>query len=89
MWEEPIKLFLSRLHEKKTTILNVAVGALEYETERPLIYKDEDSYPARGTPINRLTPKDQGRISAVLTHLGWVAKRSESERWWEPKSENE
>jgi hypothetical protein len=40
----------------------------------------------RGTPINRLTPKDQQRITSVLTHLGWGPKRNEHERWWEPKS---
>jgi predicted P-loop ATPase len=85
VWEEPIKLFLSRLHEKKTTILNVAVGALEYETERPLMPMNKNEpLPARGTPLNRMSPKDQSRVAAVLTHLGWVPKRDMRERWWEP-----
>jgi len=38
---------------------------------------------AAGTPINRLSPNDQRRITAVLTHLGWVPKRDTRERWWE------
>jgi hypothetical protein len=61
----------------------VALGALEFEAERPLIHK-EGPQPARGTPINRLTPHDQRRISAILTHLGWEPKRNLTERWWQP-----
>jgi hypothetical protein len=88
-WEQPIADFLARLHEpKRTTILNVAVGALEYETERPMIYDKDEPQPARGTPINRLTPKDQSRIAAVLTHLGWEPKRDMHERWWQPVTRN-
>jgi hypothetical protein len=41
-------------------------------------------YPARGTPINRLSPNDQHRIAAVLTHLKWIPKKSGGVRWWEP-----
>jgi hypothetical protein len=40
----------------------------------------------RGTPINRLGPVDQRRITAVLQHLGWEPKRSKGERWWQPKN---
>jgi hypothetical protein len=55
VWERPIADFLGRLPEgdlmqpKRTTILNVAVYALDFEDERPTS-KDEP----RGTPINRL-----------------------------------
>jgi len=38
----------------------------------------------RKTPINRMTIKDQGRVAAVLRHLGWASKRNKTERWWEP-----
>ena len=68
------------------TILQVAIGALEYEAERPLMPKNEDEpQPARGTLINRLSPKDQQRIAAVLTHLKWEPKHNNRERWWQPK----
>ena len=86
MWEQPIADFLKRLPEgdlvtpKRTTILQIAVHALDFEEERPTS-KDEP----RGTPINRLSPADQRRIIAVLTHLGWEPKRTMHERWWEPK----
>jgi hypothetical protein len=86
-WEQPIKRFLDKLHlPKRTTILSVALGALEYEGQRPLVPRsDDEPRPVRGTPINRLSPADQRRIAAVLTHLGWGPKRDEHERWWEPK----
>ena len=86
VWEQPIADFLARLPEgdllrpKRTTILNVAIYALDFEDERPTS-KDEP----RGTPINRLTIPDARRIAAVLTHLDWVPKRKKNERWWEPK----
>jgi Virulence-associated protein E/Primase C terminal 2 (PriCT-2)/Bifunctional DNA primase/polymerase, N-terminal len=83
-WEEPIAIYLDRLHEKKTTILHVAVHALQYELERPLMPKDKNApQPARGTPINRLGTADARRIAAVMTTLGW--KRGERDmhgRWW-------
>jgi hypothetical protein len=86
VWEQPIARFLEKLHEKRTTILQVAIGALEFEAERPLMPKNEDEpQPARGTPINRLSPKDQQRIAAVLTHLKWELKHNNRERWWQPK----
>jgi hypothetical protein len=87
VWEQPIREFLNRLPDgellspKRTTILQVAVHALDFEEERPTS-KDEP----RGTPINRLNPKDQHRIAAVLTHLGWEPKHNERERWWQPKT---
>src|SRR5262249_33048855 len=87
-WEEPIARYLDRLHEKRTTILNVAIGALEFETERPQMprYNDEPQ-PARGTPINRLGKADANRIAAVMTTLGWRrGKRggAKGERCWVP-----
>ena len=42
-WEQPIARFLDRLHGKKTTILQVAIGALEYEAE--------SAYPKRSAPV--------------------------------------
>jgi predicted P-loop ATPase len=83
-WEQPIADYLNRLHEKKTTILHVAVHALEYELERPLITKDRDEpQPVRGTPINRLGTADARRIAAVLTILGWQrGTRDKYGRWW-------
>jgi hypothetical protein len=85
-WEPMIARYLDQLSEKKTTVLRVALGALEYEGQRPLIPKSKDEpQPVRGTPINRLTPADQRRITAVLTHLEWEPKRKNSERWWQPK----
>jgi hypothetical protein len=86
-WEEPIRQYLDRLHEKKTTIMRVAIGALEFEGERPLMPKDNEPQPVRGTPINRLGTADQRRIMAVLTRLGWHrGKRggAKGERLWEP-----
>jgi hypothetical protein len=87
-WEEPIKRYLDVLHApKRTTILHVALHALDYEAERPLMPKSRDEpQPARGTPINRLSTNDQHRIARILTHLEWVPKRNERERWWAPKS---
>jgi virulence-associated protein E len=80
-WEEPVARYLAMLNEKKTTILEIATGALDYEIERP-VSKDE----IRGTPINRLGKADQLRIAAVLTHLCWIPKRDKNRRWWEPMS---
>jgi hypothetical protein len=87
-WEVPIKRYLDVLHlPKRTTILNIALNALGYEGDRPLmpVSKDEPQ-PARGTPINRLSTNDQQRIARILIHLEWVPKRNLRERWWEPKT---
>jgi putative DNA primase/helicase len=91
-WEAPIADFLASLPEdlttpKRTTILAIAVGALDYEMQRPAPHADGEPAPVRGTPINRLAPRDQHRITAVLTHLGWEPKRNERERWWQPKTQ--
>jgi Virulence-associated protein E/RepB DNA-primase from phage plasmid len=83
VWEEPIRLYLDGLPIKRTTILEVAIGALKYEEEPPIVTPYQP-YPARGTPINRLSPNDQNRIISVLTHLKWGPKRNMTGRWWEP-----
>jgi predicted P-loop ATPase len=89
-WQEPIAAFLNRLPEgdlatpKRTTVLQIAVHALDYEEELPTS-RDEP----RGTPINRLGPREQQRIVAILTHLGWEPKRNKHERWWQPKKTSE
>jgi Virulence-associated protein E len=86
-WESVIKRYLDTLHlPKRTSVLHIAVNALEYELERPLI-APQGPQPARGTPINRLGTADTRRITAVLNHLGWVPKRDMRERWWEPGPE--
>jgi predicted P-loop ATPase len=89
-WEQPIKRFLA--HETRTTILEVAIGALNYEDEPPKMSYERDLYgeprQARGTPINRLSPADQRRITAILTHLEWEPKRNAHERWWQPKNQH-
>ena len=85
VWEQPIELFLRG--KTKTTIMEIAIGALGYEPHRPgiVINKDEPQ-PLRGTPINRISPKDQQRITAILRHLQWEPKHNEHGRWWERKS---
>jgi predicted P-loop ATPase len=87
VWEEPIRRYLDLLHEKKTTVLQIALQALGYEAEPPLIPQNRDEpQPARGTPINRFSPNDQQRVTRVLTHLEWEPKRKKRERWWQPKA---
>jgi hypothetical protein len=83
-WEQPIQRYLDTLLTKRVTVLDVAVGALGYELERPTANAYQP--PERGTPINRLSKGDQMRIASVLTHLKWVPKRTMRERWWEPKT---
>jgi hypothetical protein len=84
VWEPLIKSYLDCLHlPKRTSILHIAVNVLEYETEPPLIINPNDP-PPRKTPINRFGIKEQGRVAAILRHLGWVAKRDMRERWWKP-----
>jgi hypothetical protein len=87
-WEQPIAEFLDRLPgdlvtTKRTTILDIAIGALDYEAERPTRHEG-DPPPVRGTPINRFTVGDQARVAAILTHLKWEPKRNKHERWWQP-----
>ena len=73
-WEEPISEWLDG--KDKTTVLDVARGALGYEKE----YPDPD---ARLTPINRFGTSEQRRVAAVLTTLGWKrGKRDMHSRWW-------
>jgi Virulence-associated protein E/Bifunctional DNA primase/polymerase, N-terminal len=86
-WEEPIQRYLDGLTiPKKTTILEIALNALGYE-DKPPVVTPYQAHPVRGTPINRLSPSDQHRIAAILTHLGWTPKRTKKERWWEPIDE--
>ena len=83
-WEEPIQRYLDRLPApKRTTVMDVATGALGYELTPPLVTSYQP-VPARGTPVNRLSPGDQQRIAAVLTHLRWTPKRDQNGRWWQP-----
>jgi Virulence-associated protein E-like domain len=83
-WEEPIQRYLDGLSApKQTTILEIATNALGYEDEPPIIVPYQ-AHPVRGTPINRLSPNDQNRIAAILTHLKWMPKKSGSARWWQP-----
>ena len=84
VWEKPIAEFLDRLTEKKTTLIDIAVGALGYEEEPPHPSCCGEPPPIRGTPINRLGTADQRRITGILTHLGWEPKRDKHERWWQP-----
>ena len=83
-WEEPIQRYLDGLPApKRTTVMDVATGALGYELTPPLVTSYQP-VPARGTPVNRLSPGDQHRIAAVLTHLRWTPKRDQNGRWWQP-----
>jgi hypothetical protein len=85
VWEHPIELFIK--HTAKITIMEIALGALGFEVVRPgMTVSRDEPQPVRGTPINRLSLNDQRRIAAILTHLEWVPRRNNSERWWEPKS---
>jgi hypothetical protein len=85
-WEEPISRYLEKLHDKRTTLVQVAIGALDYESERPLMPRNRDEpQPARGTPLNRFGTTEQRRIAAVLTTLGWRRGRREpgtGKRFW-------
>ena len=68
----------------RTTILDIAEHALNFELEPPPPRDQGDPIPPRGTPINRFSPNDQQRITKILAHNGWVPKRKNRERWWEP-----
>jgi predicted P-loop ATPase len=87
-WEEPIGRYLEG--QQRVTIMQVALGALDYEPARPgmAVYPGEPQ-PARGTPINRFGTADQRRVAAVMTLLGWrPGKRgSRGERFWVRQSQ--
>jgi hypothetical protein len=83
VWEELIQRYLDGLLTKRTTILEVAADALGFELKPPLVLPYQP-HPARGTPVNKLSPNDQQRIGAVMTHLEWKPKRDKKTRWWEP-----
>jgi hypothetical protein len=82
-WEQAIRKYLDGLgnNRKKTTILDVAVHALQFEQQNQT---QNLVLGARGTPINRLSTTDQRRITAIMTKLNWVPKRDKHDRWWEP-----
>jgi hypothetical protein len=83
-WEPLIKNYLDILHvPKRTTLINIAVNVLGYEIEPPEM-REEGPQEPRKTPINRFGTAEQRRVTAILRHLGWVAKRDMRERWWEP-----
>jgi predicted P-loop ATPase len=82
-WEEAIRRYLNGLRNKQTTILQVAVGALHFEEQNQS--QNFVVGASRGTPINRLGTADQRRITAIMTKLDWVPKRSANDRWWEPR----
>jgi Virulence-associated protein E len=80
IWEEKIAKYLNG--RTRTTILEVAVRALDFEQARPPTIMMGQT---RGTPINRLSPQDQRRITSILVHLDWEPKRDKTTRWWQPK----
>jgi predicted P-loop ATPase len=85
VWEPLIRDYLDILHvPKRTSILHIAVNVLGYETEPPLIQPQGQPQEPRKTPINRFGTAEQRRVTAILRHLGWLAKRDKRERWWEP-----
>jgi predicted P-loop ATPase len=83
-WEPLIKKYLDLLIDDpnselpRITIIEIAEEVLGFTT------KNSQQQGELKTPIVRLEPKIQGRISAVLHHLGWIPKHSERGRWWEP-----
>jgi predicted P-loop ATPase len=84
VWEPTIAQFLRG--KTKATVMGIALGALGYEVARSnMTIRQGEPQPVRGTPINRLGPIDQRRITGILQHLGWEPKRNKTERWWQPK----
>jgi hypothetical protein len=82
VWETPIKHFLEG--RDRTTVMEIALGALDYEPARPgMAVHPGEPQPVRGTPINRLAPRDQQRITAILEHLKWTPKRTNKDRFWQ------
>jgi predicted P-loop ATPase len=86
-WEPLIRDFLEEVN--RTTMLIIAVGALGYELKTPPQSSPGEPPIPRGTPINRFGPKEQQRVSAILTHLGWEPKRNKRERWWVREKQEE
>lgn len=41
---------------------------------------------AIGKPASKVNPYDSSRVATVLRKLGWEQKRTNSERWWEPRN---
>jgi predicted P-loop ATPase len=85
-WEPLIQKHLNGLQGKhgtlpETTILKIAVNVLGFTTS------NTQQQGELKTPIVRLEPKIQGRITAVLHHLGWVQKHDKHGRWWTPGPE--
>jgi predicted P-loop ATPase len=77
-WEEPIAHFLAA--QTRATILQVAIGALEYQGDHHMRMPDD-----RHTPINRLGTADQRRIAAIMISLGWKRGKREAktgQRYW-------
>jgi len=88
-WEPLIKKYLDPLIDDcskappgrdlpKIPLIDIAVDVLGFTTS------NTQQQGELKTPIVRLDPKTQGRIAAVLHHLGWLPKHNKRERWWEP-----
>jgi hypothetical protein len=91
-WEPLIKEYLDPLIDSylaappgtnlpRTTMIKIAVDVLSFTIS------NTQQQGEIKTPIVRLDPKIQGRISAVLQHLGWIPQHNKRERWWEPGPE--
>jgi Virulence-associated protein E len=82
-WEPVIRRWLGR--KGRTTMTEVAVGALNYEVEPPT-YREGEPKPPPKTPFNRFGMIEQKRVGAVLTVLGWEKKRdSDGRKYWQLK----
>jgi len=88
-WEPLIKKYLApkltqylaqrpSITPPKVTMMEIAEDVLGYTTAKTVQQGE------LVTPVNRLGAATQSRIGAVLHHLGWVPKKSEYDRWWEP-----
>ena len=76
-WEIPIKRYLDGLHDKKTTVLQVALGALAYEGDRPMIDPDPTALKTGARHADQ--PAGESRSNAHRggpTNLEWVQKRN-------------
>jgi predicted P-loop ATPase len=74
-WEPLIRKYLA--NEKRTTLQNIAVKVLGFTISNTQMQGEIK------TPFNRFGPKEQQRVSNILTHLKWEPKRNNQERWWE------